>query len=310
MITLNTDKGLVRLESWDDVLSRPGFVADLDPRTAKLDRIIGNYSLFPFLPCGLSTCHTSHGKGYLVATSDGRETNIGKDCGKRYFEVQFERMAKAFDRDLRNKERRETLVTLQHRIPAIERRIAALMDGPEGAKWVNRQLVRLKDPSRGMSQAVIGIVGGLIRRRSGELTRSRVATEDELERMRAMGQRIQPGVNFVEETVGQLEGVSALYKENEVRRLLVDEMANLAVVRNLDVENAKEKKLRDLAKWSESIEPNIAQAAEVIAAGRRLLTRGNLRQLLPLVPGKEDRRALNAYLAELPEAQADRLRNA
>jgi len=310
MITLNTDKGLVRLESWDDVLSRSGFVADLDPRSVKLDRIIGSYALFPFLPCGLSTCHTSHGKGYLVATSDGRETNIGKDCGKKYFEVQFERMAKAFDRDLRSKERRETLVALQHRIPDIEQRIAALMDGPDGAKWVNRQIIRLTDPMKGMSQVIVALLGGLVRRRSGALTRSRVATEDELERMRTTGQRIQPGVNYVEETVGQLEGISALYKENSVRRLLVHEMANLASAKDLDVECAKEKTLRDLAKWSESIEPNFAQAAEVIAAGRRLLTKDNLRQLLPLVSGKEDRRVLNAYLAELPEAQTGRLSTA
>lgn len=87
-------------------------------------------------------------------------------------------------------------------------------------------------------------------------------------------------------------------------------MANLAAVKDLDVESAKEKTLRDLAKWSESIEPNFAQAAEVVAAGRRLFTKDNLSQLLQLVSGKEDRRALNAYLAELREAQAGRLSNA
>ncbi|CAM5617535.1 hypothetical protein [Rhodanobacter lindaniclasticus] len=128
--------------------------------------------------------------------------------------------------------------------------------------------------------------------------------------MRAMGQRIQPDVNYTEEAVGRLEGISALYKENDVRRLLVHEMANLDVVRDLDVESTKEKTLRDLAKWSDSVEPNLAQAEEAIAAGRRLLTKDNLRQLLPLVSVKEDRRVLNAYLAELPEAHADRLSNA
>jgi len=310
MITLNTDKGLERLESWEDVLSRPGFVGDLDPRSVKLDRIIGSYALFPFLPCGLSSCHTSHGKGYLVTTSDGRVTNIGKDCGRKYFEVQFERMAKAFDRDLRSKERRETLVALQHRIPDIEQRIAALLDGPDGARWVNREIIRLTDPMKGMSQVIVALLAGLVRRRSGVLTRSRVATEGELEHLRATGQRIYPGDNYVEETVGQLDGISALYRENNVRRLLVHEMANVAVVKELDVETAKEKTLRDLAKWSESIEPNFAKAAEVIAAGRRLLTKDNLRQLVPLVSGKEDRRVLNAYLAELPAAQNGRFSTA
>lgn len=304
MITLNTDKGLVRLESWDAVLSRPGFKTDIDPRAVKLERIIGSYALFPFLPCGLTSCHRSHGKGYLVATSDGRETNIGKDCGKKYFEVAFERMAKAFDRDLRSKERREALVALQHRIPSIEERIAALMDGTCGAKWVNRYASHLVDPMKGLPPSVLTIVGGLVRRRNGALTQSRVAKAADLERMRAMGQRIQPGDNYVEEVIGQLDGVSALYKENDLRRLLVVDMANLAAVKALDVDGAKEKTLRDLAKWSEVIEPNLTQAAEVIAAGRRLLTQANLRQLLPLLSRREDRQGFNAFLAELPEGQA------
>ncbi|MBT2119679.1 hypothetical protein KK141_21345 [Dyella sp. LX-66] len=303
MITLTTDKGLVRLESWDDVLSRPGFVTDLNPRKVKLERIIGSYALFPFLPCGLSSCHRSHGKGYLVATSDGRETNIGKDCGKRHFDVVFERLSKAFDRDLRNKERRETLVALQHRIPAIEERIAALMDGTCGARWINKYAGRLRDPVKGPPTTVIAIVDGLVRRRSGALTRSRVATAEDLDHMRAVGQRIQPGDNYIEEVVGQLDGVATLYKENDLRRLLVLGMANLATVKALDVDGAKEKTLRDLAKWNESIEPTLAQAAEVIALGRRLLTQENLRRLLPMLSNKEDRQGFNAFLAELPEGE-------
>ena len=304
MITLNTDKGLVRLASWDDVLSRPGFKTDIDPRAVKLDRIIGNYALFPFLPCGLSSCHTPHGKGYLVATSDGHETNIGKDCGKKHFDVEFKRLAKAFDQDLRSKERREALTALQHRVPAIEERIATLMDEPAGAKWVNKHAGRLLDPMKGLPPAVIAVVVGLVRRRSGALTRSRVATKDDLELMRAIGQRIQPGVNYVEEPVGQLDGVAALYPENDLRQLLIVDMANLAAVKNLDVDSANEKTLRDLVKWSERIEPNLAQAAETVAAGRRLLTQANLRQLLPFATDRQDRQTLTAFIAELPEGQA------
>lgn len=302
MITLNTDKGLVRLESWDDVLSRPGFVAKIDPKKTKPESIIGSYALFPFLPCGL--CLTEHGKGYLVATSDGRETNIGKDCGKKHFDVEFKRMAKTFDQELRSKERREALVALQHRIPAIEERIATFLDEPNGAKWVNRYASRLQDPLKGLPPAVISIIGGMVRRRNGSLIRSRIANAEDLQRMRAMGQRIHPGDNYVEEVIGQLDGIAALYKENDLRRLLVIDMANLAAVKALDIDGAKEKTLRDLAKWSEVIEPNLARATEVIALGRRLLTQTNLRQLLALLSSKEDRLGFNSFLTELPVEQA------
>lgn len=304
MITLNTDKGLVRLQSWADVEARPGFTPNIDPRTAKLDRIIGSYALTPFQPCGLSTCHTPHGKGYLVTTTDGHETNIGKDCGKKYFDVEFKRLAKAYDREERNSRRRETLTALQHRIPTIEDRIAGLMDGPTGAKWISKRTKCLTDPMKGLPPSIIAIIGGVIRRRNGTLTKTRLATAQELERMRVQRQRLQEGENYVEETVGQLDGISILYKENDLRRLLVTDMENLSVVKGLDVDGLKDKALRDLAKWSESIEPTLAQAEEAIAAGQRLLTQPNIRQLLAFIPKREDQRVLQSFIAELPDVQA------
>jgi hypothetical protein len=304
MITLNTDKGLVRLQSWADVEARPGFTPNIDPRTAKLDRIIGSYALTPFQPCGLSTCHTPHGKGYLVTTTDGHETNIGKDCGKKYFDVEFKRLAKAYDREERSSRRRETLTALQHQIPTIEDRIAGLMDGPTGAKWISKRTKCLTDPMKGLPPSIIAIIGGVIRRRNGTLTKTRVATAQELERMRVQRQRLQEGENYVEEIVGQLDGISVLYKENDLRRLLVTDMENLSVVKGLDVDDLKDKALRDLAKWSESIEPTLAQAEESIAAGRRLLTQANIRQLLAFIPKREDQRVLQAFIAELPDVQA------
>jgi hypothetical protein len=304
MITLNTEKGLVRLDSWDDVMSRPGYVANLDPRTTRLVEVLGNYTLFPFLQCGLSTCHTSHGKGYLVVTSDGRETNIGQDCGRKYFGLEFKRLAKAFDQHEQNQRRRVALVALQHRIPTIEARIATLMDEPLGARWVNRHATRLIDPLKGLPKAVTNIMGGLLRRRTGALTRSRVATKEDLQLMRAQGQRIQSGANYIEEVIGQVEGISALYKENDLRRLLVLDMANLALIKGLDIDSMKDKMLRDLAKWGESVEPALAQAEEALATGRRLLTQANMRQLLAFTTSREDRQTLTAFIAELPEAHA------
>ncbi|MBP6749745.1 MAG: hypothetical protein KA144_08900 [Xanthomonadaceae bacterium] len=43
MITLNSERGLQRIESWDDILSTPGFTTHVDLRTVKLKEIIGSY---------------------------------------------------------------------------------------------------------------------------------------------------------------------------------------------------------------------------------------------------------------------------
>lgn len=83
MIAINTAKGPFKVESWEDVLERPGFTLDLDPNLHKLDSVIGRYVFGDMVRCGLSNCHTPHTRGYIVATKSGRETNIGTDCGSR-----------------------------------------------------------------------------------------------------------------------------------------------------------------------------------------------------------------------------------
>jgi hypothetical protein len=299
MITISLDKGYARIESWDEVLSRPGFKTDVDPKTTKLASIIGSYAFSTFQPCGLSSCHTPHGRGYLVVTSDGYETNIGSHCGKKYFSVDFERMAKVFDRDLRAQEQREALTAFQHQIPAVKARIQQLKEGEMGANWIRKKLVELSSPSA-LPTKITQLVARLAKLRNGALTISRLATPEELERFRAQGQPAKAGETYVEEPAGQLEGLAALYEENDLRELLVERMRPMEVVEAADVEQLPDKARRELAKWVPSVEPTLAQAEAAIAAGRRLLTQSNLRQLAQFVESKEDRRALNAYLERLP----------
>lgn len=300
MITLNTDKGLVRIESWEDVLTRPGFTVDIDPKTVALKSIIGSYAFQTFIPCGLASCHTPHGRGYLVVTSDGRETNIGKDCGKKYFSVDFERLAKMYDRDLRTKERREALIQLQHQIPNLKARILTLKEGCNGANWLHRNLTPLVETKHGLPGALTRLIQRMVKQRNGALTRSRLATAEELDLMRAQGQRIQPGQTYVDEPVGQLQGLAALYEENDLRTLLVTPMKLLDTVEGADVDTLTGKDLRELANQAATLEPTLTQAEMAIAAGQRLLTQANLGQLSQFLTSKEDRRAFAGYLQRLP----------
>lgn len=60
--------------------------------------IIAPYHLKgPKIKCGISSCGTPHLHGYLISTSDGLETNIGKDCGFSHFEAVFSDERKRHD---------------------------------------------------------------------------------------------------------------------------------------------------------------------------------------------------------------------
>jgi hypothetical protein len=56
MITLNTEHGLVEIETWDEIRGLPGFVENLDPKDHKLKSIRGRDVFKDKIACGLSDC--------------------------------------------------------------------------------------------------------------------------------------------------------------------------------------------------------------------------------------------------------------
>jgi len=84
-----------------DLTKRPRFRESIDfsPSSGrKLARILQSYR-FPrrdYLPCGISSCRTPHGSGYLVETSDGLETNIGNVCGAKHLGADFKQERSRF----------------------------------------------------------------------------------------------------------------------------------------------------------------------------------------------------------------------
>ena len=81
---------------------------DVDPKAVKLETIIGNYTQSDFVRCGLSTCHTKHGKGYLVK----RER-----VNRRRYQTHAEARADIFNyiECFYNPRRRRKLEALKHK---------------------------------------------------------------------------------------------------------------------------------------------------------------------------------------------------
>jgi hypothetical protein len=301
MITLNTERGFVRIEHWEQVEELPGFDPMLNPLKSPLKQILGAYALPSKHPCGLSICRTGHLKGYVVQTEAGAVTNIGHQCGSRYFLVNFDLMAKAYDRDLRAQDQRDHLTAVQHQLPTISARLTAMKGGPDGANWIDRTLKVMRDPQHGLPRRVLTQVDAMARRRDPTLTKPRLATAAEIDMLTAQGQRVAPGTVYMDEVTGHLAGLAALYPENSLRKLLVDQLAEgLQTLGEVDVTTLTDTRRRDLAKWSLDIEPTLAAAQEAVAHGRRWLTQSNLEQLDAVTTTKEERRQFSAFIAALP----------
>lgn len=300
MITLNTDKGLVRIEFWEDVIGRPGFVENLDPDTVELESIIGSYVFKDHVKCGLSSCHQPHGRGYLVVTKDGRETNIGKDCGKKHFSVDFETMRNTYDRDFRNKDRREQLETLLVRIPAYLEIIKNLRAENSGADFCYSALQTLTTRGKGIPDTIVEKISQMARTRNGRITLHRQATDSEIDDIEAIQGKTIQRPHYKEIDVGYLSGIAALYPENDLKKLLIfDVSQGLERLKQLDIPSLSEVELRTNSKWASELDVKINTVVQALREARTLLLPNNLRKLEILLHEKGDKRMFSKFLSRL-----------
>lgn len=299
MITLNTERGLERIESWSDVESLPGFKKDIDPKTVKLSSIIGKYRFSDQVTCGLSNCHHKHFRGYVVTTSDGRATNIGKDCGKTHFGVDFETLSRTFDREMLDQERRETLVAAKNHLDGYLRQIEELKNADKGATWLNRQITLLRRPVNGLPHNISQCLGDMIRTQSAVLKRARRATKAEVEAMRATGRLNENDRRteiMIEDDVGVLRGLAVLKAENDIREILILDLGEtMDHLRMIDIASASSHELGQLTKRVAEIEPKLNQCRRIVTLGVQFFERENLSQLAEVAETPEDEKQIMAF---------------
>lgn len=301
MITISTNKGLVKISSWEDVLHRPHFVSDLNPHEHELDTILGKYVFSDRVRCGLSNCHTLHARGYLVTTKTGRETNIGKDCGKNYFGLDFEEAAKRFEADYAAHENRELLWSFSFRTDDLEAKIEALRQGVGGADWVNKNAQALVDPAK-LPMQLTRQISSLVKQKTNTFTIQREATDQEIEALEQTGRRRLDRPVYVDAYQAKILGLEALYPEYNLRDLLIVEILDkLKNFKLLDIDGLSNQQLTSWKKWAAAVDLHFDRASESVAFGRELLTQRNLSPLLHtpgMLPAEQAK--FEAYLAQLP----------
>lgn len=299
MIVLNTGKELVRLESWEDIEGRAGYSNELDPAQHKLSSIIGQYAFQAQIRCGLSNCHTPHNRGYLVVTQSGRETNIGKDCGKRYFGVDFENLAVRFDRDMREKLARENVGNFLLHLDETQRRLKDVLDGERGGAWAYRASRPLIEPARGVPSDIVRAIAAMLKTGQTLLTKDRPATERETELAEAGGNRVKRP-HMVTEPVAEILGLEALREENDLRKLLIVDLdTNLKALEGLNVDTMQPGDVAQWSKWVNSVDATFDRAEAAIASSRELLTAGNLRPFEQVLKDPSDARRFESFLKGL-----------
>lgn len=300
MITLNSEQGLINVENWEDIVARPGFITNLNPSDHQLESIIGRYLFKEKIRCGLSNCHTPHAKGYIVKTKGGQSTNIGKDCGKKYFGVDFEDLSKKFDRDIKEKEYREQLYSFSFQIEDLERTTSDLRKKEHGADWVYKKTRPLVFSGKGCPEVIVRRISTMIKTGTNFLSVQREATQMEIETLEAMQNRKVPRPHFVEEPVAEIGGIQTLYSEYDLKELLVRDLEeNLQAFKSKDIDSLSFDELRHWSKWINSVENILEKATKAVSLGNTLLSRGNLEPFSQILSTRDDVALFRSFLKEL-----------
>ena len=273
---------------------------DLNPSDHKLDSIIGRYIFKDKIKCGLSNCHTPHAKGYIATTKEGLSTNLGKDCGKKYFGIDFEIMSKKFDRDIIEAENRKRLISFSLQIEEIERTLLDLRRKPRGADWVYKKTRPLVSSNKGCPEVIVRQISTMLKNGTNSLIIEREATTSEVSALEAVqGKKLQLPY-IISESVAVIDGLQALYPENDLRQMLVFELEeNIRTFKDKNIDSLSYNELRDLTKWADSVEKTMEKVVNSVALGCNLLAQSNIEKFNRILMNQEDRLLLRAYLNDL-----------
>ena len=300
MITLNTDKGLVSIESWEDIIQLPGYTRDLNPEKIKLKEITGKYSLKEKISCGLSTCHQPHNHGYIATTESGELTNIGNICGKNHFGIAFEEFSRKFDERLTDHNNREYITSFQSKITAHLKSIHELRTCDKGADWVYRNTRPFLINSTNCPERIFNEIKRMIRDRNGKFSTYRLATNEEIKELEAIQNKSIPLPHYIEEPTGILRGLTCLFSDYDLREILIKDLTeNLKKLTTLDITNSLSQELKHWSKWIQGFDKKIERAKTATKAGNAFLKRNNIIQLQEILTSSKEKTEFRKWILRI-----------
>ncbi|HCL4328645.1 hypothetical protein [Pseudomonas aeruginosa] len=259
---------IIVIDTYEDLLSRDAFEPSLafHPKAPRhFGTIIAPYRFLERVECGIASCRQPHLSGYLISTSDSKETAIGIDCGKTFFGASFSRERKRVDAAVARKRRIETVTRM------IER-MAEILPVVEGIHRQYRELVDLKLRLQGaIDTDVMSTLKERARRDNPVIERRVPMTEAEAEIYFETNTR-RPGDGWPTkaEFLANLEGLEFFKDGAKVLLLtnLVVPISDLSKTKADEVSLMKPRLLAATAKWVGEVPLHLAKAQRVVASGQ------------------------------------------
>lgn len=276
------DQDYPHFESYEDLLAREGFRPRLEfhPQGERnMSGVLWPYKFLEKVNCGISACRQLHFHGYLITTSDGLETGIGVDCGRKYFGLKFTRQRQLVDQEVARRQRVRAVKDMIDQLPAMVSTLAQIKADYHDLQSQKQRLMGAIGP---------GIYAALKQRAEkdgAKIMRSVRLTGKELEAYYATTNKPkgrQDDAPHREELIATLEGLAfirARLKDMLITNLL-EPLQALSKCKPNEVEQWKVRELQRTSKWVGEVPQSLIKAQELIAAGRLFFTSGNIANLI------------------------------
>lgn len=277
--------------NFEQVQNYPGYRFDINPDATELVGMIGSYYLNPMVPCGLSSCHTKHKKGYVVVTADGEFTNIGNDCGKKHFPEGWAVHRNALESRHRIQRYREVIALCMANKHVFEERLRGLKESMRGGTWLNTLATEF---SRVIPFDVMKQIRDRAQKGISEVFSERPMTPQEMEDedirlgRNPDEENLRRAVRYVRVPCGHLDGLRIWARP--IRTVLVEELEwGMRDLLAVDFYQLSEARLLKLSRWVEDSERLFKEADTLLLEGQAFFTKANLEMVLHFDVHKDTR---------------------
>ena len=261
-----------------------GYTDSLDPKKEKLKQVINKYELPNKGRCGLSNCRTPHNIGCIVETESGRLTNLGNDCGKKYFGENFTSLSNKLSKEIDYSNKIENIKLAKLNIAENYRKLNEIE-----ADWKKIESVYRAIKSEGLD-GLYDKLEQMKHSKSSIIAIQRRATKPEIELEEVRTGKDVQNPFYISDNLGDLKGLNYLTDRNKIKAIILNNKITLDRLNDFDEDKTTLKELSKMIKENEKLNDSVREAHSIIADGFKLFSADNMRQFTPLISSKRHRK--------------------
>ena len=261
-----------------------GYTDSLYPKKEKLKQVINKYELPNKGKCGLSNCRTPHNIGCIVETESGRLTNLGNDCGKKYFGENFTSLSNKLSKEIDYSNKIENIKLAKLNIAENYRKLNEIE-----ADWKRIESVYRAIKSEGLD-GLYDKLEQMKHSKSSIIAIQRRATKPEIELEEVRTGKDVQNPFYISDNLGDLKGLNYLTNRTKIKTIILNNKIALERLNNFDEDKTTLKELSKMIKENEKLNDSVREAHCIITDGFKLFSADNMRQFTPLISSKRHRK--------------------